>query len=169
MAAKALKKTEKEQPFILGMELDEQLVKDNYFSKSKQSLIFNLTPEELIDYKDEFYQLSKLLDEKLVFMESVREILNVDADEEEEIKEALKALIEMAEISPIGIKALKKKVAETLMIINKEFIEREIMVFNLQDHADDMIYEYEDSGKFIKARGMNDDEKQMIMRLKTKD
>ncbi len=166
MAAKA-KKQEETEGMVLGMNLDEQLVKDNYFSKDKQTLIFNLTKEELIDYKDEFYQLNKLLDEKMVFMESVREILTVDANEEEEIKEALGMLVEMAELSPVGIKTLKKKIAETLTIINKEFIEREVMVFNLQDHSDEMIYEYLESGTFVKARQMNDDEKQMIMRLKT--
>lgn len=166
MAARA-KKQEETEGLILGMNLDPQLVKDNYFSKDKQTLIFNLTEEELIDYKDEFYQLNKLLDEKMVFMESVREILTVDANEEEEIKEALGMLVEMAELSPVGIKTLKKKIAETLTIINKEFVEREVMVFNLQDHADEMIYEYLENGTFIKARQMNDDEKQMIMRLKT--
>lgn len=166
MAARE-KKQEETEGLILGMNLDTQLVKDNYFSKDKQTLIFNLTEEELIDYKDEFYQLNKLLDEKMVFMESVREILTVDANEEEEIKEALGMLVEMAELSPVGIKTLKKKIAETLTIINKEFVEREVMVFNLQDHADEMIYEYLENGTFIKARQMNDDEKQMIMRLKT--
>lgn len=166
MAARA-KKQEETEGLILGMNLDPQLVKDNYFSKDKQTLIFNLTDEELIDYKDSFYQLNKLLDEKLVFMESVREILTVDANEEEEIKEALGMLVEMAELSPIGIKTLKKNIAETLTIINKEFVEREVMVFNIQDHSDEMIYEYLENGTFIKARHMNDDEKQMIMRLKT--
>lgn len=166
MAARA-KKQEETEGLILGMNLDPQLVKDNYFSKDKQTLIFNLTEEELIDYKDEFYQLNKLLDEKMVFMESVREILMVDANEEEEIKDALGMLVEMAELSPIGIKTLKKKIAETLTIINKEFVEREVMVFNIQDHSDEMIYEYLENGTFIKSRHMNDDEKQMIMRLKT--
>jgi hypothetical protein len=165
--AERAKKQQETEGLILGMNLDPQLVKDNYFSKDKQALIFNLTEEDLIDYKDEFYQLNKLLDEKMVFMESVREILTVDANEEEEIKEALGMLVEMAELSPVGIKTLKKKIAETLTIINKEFVEREVMVFNLQDHADEMIYEYLENGTFIKARQMNDDEKQMIMRLKT--
>lgn len=167
MAAKKQKVEDDQETIILGFDLDESLVMDNYSKTQKETLIFQLTDEELVEYKDEFYQINKLLNEKMNYLEGVKEILMVDGEDGEQIKQALADLTEMAELSEVGIKTLKKKSEETLSIINKEFIEKEILVFYIPDYDSGLMYSYTKEGKYINVRPMEKDEQQFNIKLKS--
>jgi hypothetical protein len=167
MTAKKQKVEDDQETIILGADLNERLVMDNYSKTQKENLIFQLTDEELVEYKDEFYQVNKLLNEKMNYLEGVKEILMVDGEDGEQIKKALSDLIEMAELSEVGIKTLKKKSEEILSIINKEFIEKEILVFYIPDYDNGLMYSYAKEGKYIGVRTMEKEEQQFNIKLKS--
>jgi len=140
-------------PFI-----DPEQLEENYYKKSQETVIIKLTDESRQDLEHRYASLSTDLKEKTDFVDSIRDLMNVDADDVEALRQSVYDNAEMAKFSVDGIKTLKKQTSDILTSLKKGFIEEEMVIYYMDDMVTKEMHIYLENGNFYETRPFEPEE-----------
>lgn len=143
--------------------IDPEQLEENYYKKSRETVIIKLTDESRQDLEHRYASLSTDLKEKTDFVDVIRDLMNVDADDVEALRQSVYDNAEMAKFSVDGIKTLKKQTSDILTSLKKGFMEKEMVVYYMVVYyMDDMVTKemhiYLENGDFYETRPFEPEE-----------
>ena len=138
--------------------IDPEQLEENYYKKSRETVIIKLTDESRQELEHRYASLSTDLKEKTDFVDSIRDLMNVDADDVEALRQSVYDNAEMAKFSVDGIKTLKKQTSDILTNLKKGFIEEEMVVYYMDDMVTKEMHIYLENGNFYETRPFEPEE-----------
>lgn len=135
----------------------EQLEAD-YYKKSRETVIIKLTEDSRQELEHRYASLSTDLKEKTDFIDAIRDLMNVDADDVEALRQSVYDNAEMAKFSVDGIKTLKKQTSDILTSLKKGFIEEEMVIYYMDDMVTKEMHIYLENGNFYETRPFEPEE-----------
>lgn len=139
--------------------IDPEQLEENYYKKSRETVIIKLTDESRQELEHRYASLSTDLKEKTDFVDSIRDLMNVDADDVEALRQSVYDNAEMAKFSVDGIKTLKKQTSDILTSLKKGFIsEEEMVVYYMDDMVTKEMHIYLENGNFYETRPFEPEE-----------
>ena len=138
--------------------IDPEQLEENYYKKSRETVIIKLTDESRQELEHRYASLSTDLKEKTDFVDSIRDLMNVDADDVEALRQSVYDNAEMAKFSVDGIKTLKKQTSDILTSLKKGFMEEEMVVYYMDDMVTKEMHIYLENGNFYETRPFEPEE-----------
>lgn len=132
--------------------IDPEQLEADYYKKAKESVIIKLTDFTRQELEHKYASLSSDLREKTDFIDAIRDLMNVDADDVEDLRQSVYDLNEMAKYSVDGIKTLKKQTSDILTSLKKGFVEEEMVVYYMDDRSTGKMCIYLENGNFYEER-----------------
>lgn len=132
--------------------IDPEQLEADYYKKAKESVIIKLTDFTRQELEHKYAALSSDLREKTDFIDAIRDLMNVDADNVEDLRQSVYDLNEMASFSVDGIKTLKKQTSDILTSLKKGFVEEEMVVYYMDDRSTGKMCIYLENGNFYEER-----------------
>ena len=132
--------------------IDPEQLEADYYKKAKESVIIKLTDFNRQELEHKYAALSSDLREKTDFVDAIRDLMNVDADDVEDLRQSVYDINEMANFSVDGIKTLKKQTSDILTSLKKGFVEEEMVVYYMDDRSTGKMCIYLENGNFYEER-----------------
>ena len=99
------------------------------------------------------------------FVDAIRDLMNVDADDVESLKESIIENVEMSNFSLDCVKTFKKQTADILNNLKKGFIEEEMIVYYMDDRTTGKMLIYLENGNFYEERPFTDGDMQGVIKM----
>lgn len=145
--------------------IDPKELEDNCYKKAKETVVIRLTTETRQELEHRYADLSAKLKEKTDFKDSVTDLMNVDADNEDMLKQSLYDLIETSNFAEDGIKKLKQDTYDILNNLKKGFISEERIVFWMEDRLSDTMQIYLENGDFYESRPFTEEDRKTTLKM----
>jgi hypothetical protein len=140
--------------------IDPEHLENEYYKKAKETVVIKLTDYSRQELEHRYASLSTDLKEKTDFIDAIRDLMNVDADDVESLKESIIENVEMSNFSLDGVKTLKKQTADILNNLKKGFVEEEMIVYYMDDRTTGKMLIYLENGNFYEERPFTPEEGQ---------
>lgn len=145
--------------------IDPELLVDNASFTVDEEIRHDFTDEELIELKEEYFELSKMVDVRDEAMKEFKVIMTMDYSDQD-IKSAILEGFAKEDYGDTGIKALKAKSKTLLNNINKGYQIEAAQLFAVPYYEIGRMAFYKEDGNYIYDRTMKADEKQMTITTK---
>lgn len=140
--------------------IDPEQLEANYYKKAKETVVVKLTEETRAELEHQYVEVSTKLKEKIDFIDSVKDLMNVDTDDVQALKDSLYELTEMSDLSEEGVKTLKKQADSLITSLKKGHYEKECIVYYMDDMLSGKMLIYLEDGTFHEERKLQPEEMQ---------
>jgi hypothetical protein len=141
--------------------IDPEVLEADYYEKKKEYVIIKLDDEKVKELEHQFTELSKELHTKIDIIDHIKELMSVDADDEEQLRESIYDFISVNDMPVKGIKTLKKELSVIMTDLKKGFQEVLMVVYLMEDRTNKKMLTYLETGEFYSERDIADSEKQL--------
>lgn len=140
--------------------VDPEQLEANYYKNAKETVVIKLTEETRAELEHQYVEVSTKLKEKLDFIDSIKDLMNVDTDDVQALKDSIYELTEMSELSEEGVKTLKKQAESLITSLKKGHYEKECVVYYMDDRLTGKMLVYLEDGTFHEERPFKEEEMQ---------
>jgi hypothetical protein len=140
--------------------IDPDQLENDYYKKTKESVIIKLDATKRQELEHLYANLSSNMKEKIDFLDSVKDLMNVDIEDVDLLRQSIVDLVEEADFCGDGLKVLKKQTAEILTNLKKGYMEEERVVYYMDDRITGKMVLYLDNGEFYEERVFEPEEMQ---------
>lgn len=140
--------------------VDPEQLEANFYKKQKETVVIKLTEETRAELEHQYVEVSTKLKEKIDFIDSIKELMNIDIDDVQQLKDSLYEHTEMAELCGEGVKTLKKQAEKLITSLKKGHYEQECIVYYMDDRLSGKMLVYLEDGTFYEERPFSEGEMQ---------
>lgn len=143
--------------------INPKQLEDNCYKKTKETVSIKLTDFTRQELEHRFAELSKDMKAKTDFIDDIKDLMNLD--DSDMIKDSIMELVEVSEFSTVGIKTLKKQIADILNNLKNGFIQEESIVYWMEDRSSQEMLIYLADGNFYEKRKFSEEYRQTTLKM----
>jgi hypothetical protein len=144
--------------------IDVEDLRNNYDTKEKDLVRHQFDEQQLVEMKDEYFQLSSKLDARLELAKTVKALAETDPEPLEAIAALVEETVDVQEYGEMPAKALKVQTTALLKKINVGHENIEEQLYGMAFHEAGRMAYYDGHGMFVYDRPLRPEERQTSIR-----
>lgn len=124
--------------------------------ETSEKLFQRLTPQELIDLKNELAEKQIFLAKRTGYLKNIQNSFKL-LDSNSLLDELSK--LEVVDFGTFGTQALKKQIQDIIVLLDEKGTHVESKIYGIYDYDDEIVIFYDSQGKYHYHRPLNDEER----------